>query len=310
MSYISERKVVVITRKTRADELIRKYNNIAQAAFYLERMGVSFDDYLDEARAFKDAVSLAVGQLENIVRFQMLDRELLPNFIFGPDDVVVAIGPDGLVANTLKYLNGQPLIAINPDPNRYDGVLLPFIPKDLSLVIRDVLGGSSSYKEISMAIARLSDGQNLLAVNDFFVGRRTHVSARYSISIGGREENQSSSGIIVSTGLGSTGWLKSVVAGAREVASVLTGSAITGNLETLTWDSNCLYYSVREPFPSNTTGTTISFGKIADDPLRVVSKMPEEGVIFSDGIEQDYLQFNSGIEAVITLAPQKGLLVV
>ena len=310
MSYISERKVVVITRKTRADELIRKYNNMTQAAFYLERMGVSFDDYLDEARAFKDAVSLAVGQLESIVRFQLLDRELLPNFIFGPDDVVVAIGPDGLVANTLKYLDGQPLIAINPDPGRYDGILLHFVPKDLSLVIRDVLNGSNSCKEISMAIACLSDGQSLLAVNDFFIGRRTHVSARYSISIDGREENQSSSGIIVSTGLGSTGWLKSVVAGARGVASVLTGNKITGNLETLTWDSDCLYYSVREPFPSNTTGTSISFGKITDDPLRVVSKMPEEGVIFSDGIEQDYLQFNSGIEATISIAPQKGILVV
>lgn len=31
-------------------------------------------------------------------------------------DIVVVIGQDGLVANTLKYLDGQPVIAINPDP--------------------------------------------------------------------------------------------------------------------------------------------------------------------------------------------------
>jgi hypothetical protein len=38
--------------------------------------------------------------------------------------------------------------------------------------------------------------------------------------------------------------------------------------------------------------------------------MPENGVIFSDGIESDYLQFNSGIEATITLADKIGHLVV
>lgn len=38
--------------------------------------------------------------------------------------------------------------------------------------------------------------------------------------------------------------------------------------------------------------------------------MPENGVIFSDGVEDDYLQFNSGTSAVIGLADTKGKLVV
>ncbi|MFT7387173.1 MAG: hypothetical protein ACI8VC_000410 [Candidatus Endobugula sp.] len=33
----------------------------------------------------------------------MVERNLLPNFIFGPEDIVVVIGQDGLVANPLKY---------------------------------------------------------------------------------------------------------------------------------------------------------------------------------------------------------------
>ena len=44
--------------------------------------------------------------------------------------------------------------------------------------------------------------------------------------------------------------------------------------------------------------------------MNIVSQMPENGVIFSDGIETDFLEFNSGTHAVIKIAEKKGLLVV
>ncbi|MEI9866324.1 MAG: hypothetical protein WDN00_17560 [Limisphaerales bacterium] len=47
----------------------------------------------------------------------MVDRSFLPNFVFAPEDTVVTLGQDGLVANTLKYLDGQPVVGVNPDPN-------------------------------------------------------------------------------------------------------------------------------------------------------------------------------------------------
>ncbi|MCL2151941.1 MAG: sugar kinase [Oscillospiraceae bacterium] len=309
MSYLSERKIVIITKQTRADELVKKFNNMAQAAFYVQKRGGDIREYVEESTVYKETVSSSFSQLQDLARVQQIDREYVPSFMFGADDIVVVIGQDGLVANTLKYLNGQPLIAINPDPARYDGVLLPFREPDLLYVVKDVLANRRAKKEITMAHAELNDGQSLLAVNDFFIGRQTHVSARYKISIDGRAENQSSSGIIVSTGLGSTGWLKSVIAGARGIAANIVGQAIFGDVSTLKWDSNYLYYSVREPFPSNTTGVNLVFGKITKT-LNISSHMPENGVIFSDGVEQDFLQFNSGIEAKISVAKKKGYLVV
>jgi hypothetical protein len=44
--------------------------------------------------------------------------------------------------------------------------------------------------------------------------------------------------------------------------------------------------------------------------MRLISQMPENGVIFSDGIESDYLEFNSGTLAEIGIAEKKGQLVV
>jgi NAD kinase len=312
MDRLSERKIVLVKRKTRLDELIVRFNSVSQAKFYVEHLGADFHDYEEEHAEYAAAIRQAADILGRIGRTHVLERVFLSNFLFGPDDIVVAIGQDGMVANTLKYLSGQPLIGVNPSPRRWDGVLLPFKVYDLDTVTPEVINGSRKHKEVTIAAVRLNDGQSLLAVNDFFIGQKTHVSARYKISIDDRSEQQSSSGIIVSTGLGSTGWLKSVLEGAKGVVGILSGkNTEIKSRNHFNWDSDYLYYSVREPFPSNTTDTELIFGKITNKtPLKIVSQMSENGVIFSDGIESDFLEFNSGIEATVGIAGKKGILIV
>ena len=216
------------------------------------------------------------------------------------------------MANTLKYLSGQPLVGVNPDPKRWDGQLLPFRVGQLGKVMREVLRGGRPLREVTMAEAKLNTGLSLCAVNDLFVGTRSHGSARYRIESGGDGENQSSSGIIVSTGLGSTGWFKSLMTGAAAEANASGGGrgAASGD-PAFPWESDYLYFTVREPFPSNTTGASMVFGRVsAGQPLVIESRMGENGVIFSDGIENDFLEFNSGARATISIAGRKGTLVV
>ena len=80
-------------------------------------------------------------------------------------------------------------------------------------------------------------------------------------------------------------------------------------VEGFSWDSDSLFYTVREPFPSNTTGTTLTFGEITNQSFTITSAMPNEGVIFSDGLLDDAINFNSGVSATVTAADEKGLLV-
>lgn len=312
MNRMSERKLVLVKRRTRLDDLISRFNSVSQAKFYVEHLGADFSDYELEHKEYQTAIHDASDNISTFGRVHILDRAYLPNFLFGKDDIVIAIGQDGMVANTLKYLTGQPLIGVNPSPNRWDGVLLPFHVQDLRLILPEILRNGRNHKEVTMARVTLSDGQTLLAVNDLFIGQKTHVSARYQIFFGDKSEVHSSSGIIISTGLGSTGWFKSVFAGARGVVNNISKK----NLEIKSkgqfdWDSDYLYYSVREPFPSKTTGTDLVFGKVSPKiPLKILSQMSENGVIFSDGIESDFLEFNSGIEANIGIDKTKGILIV
>lgn len=131
----SDRKVVLVTRRTRLKDLVARYHTLAQARFYIEHLGADFSDYLKENAACAIGLQTTVEPLLTWGRFQVVDRGHLPNFVFAADDIVVALGQDGLVANTMKYLEGQTLIGLNPEPSRWDGLLLPFRPSGLEASI-------------------------------------------------------------------------------------------------------------------------------------------------------------------------------
>jgi len=307
-------KVIVVTKKTALEELIEQFNTREQARFYLEHSGVSFAEYEASHAAYQTALARVKDALPPGTRAQWIERAFVPNFTFGEGDLVLTVGPDGLVVNTAKYLDGQPLFAVNPDPARMDGVLLPFRADEAGGPLRLALRGEMRRKRITMARVTLNDGQTLHAVNDFFVGQRTHQSARYRLALAGQEEDQSSSGIIVSTGAGSTGWLRSIVTGAAGIVGAFVPGdevAATRTRYGFDWEADYLCYSVREPFESRVSAAGLVFGHIeAGQSLEVTSQMPQNGVIFSDGVEDDYLEFNSGRIARIGLADKRVHLIV
>ena len=310
MSSALERKLVLVTRRTRLDDLIARHHTAAQAKFYVEHLGADFADYEREHATYAESRRTTLEVLESHGRYQVVDRRFLTNFIFAPDDVVLALGQDGLVANTMKYLDGQPLVGLNPDPARYDGVLLPFEPRELATLLPDLLADRRPHKAVTMARASLTDGQVLYAVNDLFIGPKSHTSARYEIRHGQVSEVQSSSGIIVSTGLGSTAWMRSVIVGSTEIAKTVQRGRASYRYQPRAWDSDRLQFAVREPFPSKTSTTALTYGEIGrSENLSLRSLMPENGVIFSDGIEADFLDFNSGTEATVTVAEKQGRLI-
>lgn len=304
-------KIVLVTRKTRLEGLIERFNSKAQAQFYIEHSSGNFELYEREHNTYYTSLAELRRGLQGVLKVQVIERAFLPNFLFAPSDVVVTIGIDGLVVNTAKYLAGQPLVAVNPDPRHIDGVLLPFTVAEAGTAVRRILQNNVKIRSITMAKAGLNDGQSLLAFNDLFIGRQDHVSARYHIQANGRSESHSSSGILVSTGAGATGWLSSVFNMANGLLAQFGSHHPVMQPPPLAWESNQLLYVVREPFISKTSAASMVCGMItAESPLQLESNMPEGGVIFSDGVAADYLPFNAGTIATISLAEQKTNLVV
>jgi hypothetical protein len=302
-------KIVLVTRKTRLAELVERFNTLGQARFYIEHAGGNFVEYQLEDDAYRRSADIIRRSLEVGLKFQEIDRSLVPTFTFLLQDLIVTLGQDGLVANTAKYIGRQPLIAVNPDPERFDGILLPFLPNQAAHALEQVLNAKCRIRSVTLAEARMNDGQRLLAFNDLFLGAQTHVSARYRIHWAKTEEPQSSSGVLVSTGAGSTGWVSSVFNMASGVAS-LTGAPSIRPVR-LDWEDRRLLFVVREPFLSRHSRVSIVAGILEQgQTLELESLMPSGGVIFSDGIEADFQQFNSGSRVIVRAAAETAQLVV
>lgn len=293
-------RAVVVRRETEYELLLSRHATRGQAEFFLRSRGQAIGDVEAEHRCVQSALNAVLGSIPGAWRRAAVLRGELDRFLFEPGDVVIAVGQDGLVANIAKYLNGQPVLGVNPLPHRFDGVLARFAAEQAGGVLRRIGEGRSPQVEArAMVRASLDDTQSVLALNEVFVGHRGHQSARYRIRFDDREERQSSSGVIVSTGTGATGWARSINQ-ARGARITLPGPT----------DPRLAFF-VREAFPSVATGVEMTAGLYGRGRrLELVSEMNSGGVVFGDGIEDDYLAFEFGQRLTVSLADQSLNLVV
>lgn len=271
-------RVVIVTRRTEYDEMLATHGTRGQAAFFLSTRGRDIAELEERHRLTQQAIETAAAAIPMDWRRGTVERSDVSRFLFSPDDVVLVVGQDGLVANVAKYLDGQPVIGIDPEPGRNAGVLVRNAARDVS----DLLRATDQFAERTMVEARLDDGQHLLALNEIFVGHPSHQTARYDLhTTHGRAEAQASSGVIVATGTGATGWCRSVAL-ERQSSLALPMPA-----------EPRLVWFVREAWPSPATGTTLTEGELAGTELALTIKS-DRLVAFGDGIESDSLTLTWG----------------
>lgn len=272
-----------MTRKSAFQELLARHGTRAQAEFFLK----SRDQQIEPIEARHKILLRAMKMVKSVIpidwRQASVEREFFDRFIFEPHDVIIVVGGNGLVANVAKYLRGQTLIGINPNRGRYDSILVPHDPENTRDLLELAVAKKGVYEHRAMVEAVLDDGQRLLALNEIFLGQKSHAAARYKIEWSGEEESQTSSGVIVSTGTGATGWAGSVYQDRR--CDIVLPTATEPRL----------VFFVREAAKSVKTETDLRSGSLtAGQKLRMSSRMNKAGVIFGDGVEEDSIDFSWG----------------
>ncbi|GLY26766.1 hypothetical protein [Kineosporia sp. NBRC 101731] len=280
-------RAVLVHRRSELDLLLERHSTRGQAEFFLRSRGRDLQPVQDRHDALHEALRQVEAGIPGGWRRASVERADLPRLRFDPEDVVVAVGQDGLVANVAKYLSGQPVIGVDPEPGLNPGVLVRHSASASGDLLGRVTAGKASVEQRTMVEAVLDDGQRLRALNELYLGDAGHQSARYRL----RGERQSSSGILVGTGTGSTGWCASL-ARDRAAAPELPGPLD----ESLAW-------FVREAWPSPFTGTTQTQGSLArGEVLPVVAEA--DLVVFGDGLESDRLQVGWGQQIEVRTASQ------
>ncbi|MEU8969153.1 hypothetical protein AB0D11_07735 [Streptomyces monashensis] len=299
-------RAVLVHRTTEYEELVARHGTHGQAAFFLASRGRDIEEVAARHRRTRAALAEVISAVPPTWRQAQVERGDLDRFLFAPEDVVVVVGQDGLVANAAKYLAGQPVIGIDTDPGRNPGVLVRHRAGDAAQLLPRATG--TAVDELTMVEAVADDTQRLLALNEIYLGTPGHQTARYRLGLEdagvsppssrlrsnrGCPQAQASSGVLVGTGTGATGWLRSVW---QE-----RGSRIA--LPSPTEDR--LVWFVREAWPSPATGTSLVAGELGALTGLTVTVESDRLIAFGDGIETDALQLTWGQTVRVGVCEQR-----
>ncbi|MFH8927123.1 hypothetical protein ACH4D4_08725 [Streptomyces pristinaespiralis] len=321
-------RAVLVHRTTEYEELLARHGTHGQADFFLASRGRSIRDVALRHHRAQRALAEVAAAVPLQWRQTRVERGDLDRFLFAPEDVVVVVGQDGLVANTAKYLAGQPVVGIDTDPGRNPGVLVRHRVEDARRLLRSAVSPGRSADELTMVEAVADDTQRLPALNEIYLGRPGHQTARYRLDQdddgpggggpgrhrpggggpgrdgpgggvpGGRGhgaekaggEAQASSGVLVGTATGATGWLRSLW---QERGSTL---ALPGPAEPR------LVWFVREAWPSPATGTSRVAGALERGQRLRITVESDRLVVFGDGMESDALSLTWGQSVSLGIA--------
>lgn len=279
-------RAVLVHRTTEYEELLARHGTHGQAAFFLSSRDRDIREVAERHHRTRQALTDVVGAVPHRWRQSRVERADLDRFLFGPEDIVVVVGQDGLVANAAKYLSGQPVVGIDTDPGRNPGVLVRHRAADAATLLKSAVGAGSGVDELTMVEAVADDSQRLLALNEICLAPPGHQTVRYRLSADAQAppapEAQASSGVLVGTGTGATGWLRSLW---RERGSAL---ALPGPAD------RRLIWFVREAWPSPTTGTSLVAGELTPTQRLCLTVESDRLIAFGDGMESDALTLTWG----------------
>lgn len=162
-----------------------------------------------------DSTKQAVKKVEDVLKKKKLSYKKIPVSMLLKEDLlpfnlIIILGGDGTILKTCKYITTQEVILINSDPEHSEGVITDFpLPKVEQLSY--ILDGKYKTKLRQRMEVKVNNSQVEDAVlNEVYFGSgKACMISKYEIQYDGKKETQRGSGVIISTGTGSTAWYHS-----------------------------------------------------------------------------------------------------
>jgi NAD kinase len=229
--------------------------------------------------------------VKNILDLKKLNYDLvglheLDEKNFTDSDLIVSVGGDGTFVKAAGLIKDQTIVGINSDPDTSEGLLKSIFAHEIEK-LNDVLDGEYKIIKRERAVVFINGKRaKELVVNVVFVGASSQFHcSRYIINFRGQKEEHRSSGVIISTGTGSTAWHQSA------------GGEVFG------YNEKKLRFLVREPYRGKRLFLPkILSGEISEDEsIEIISMRDFKGVV---AIDDSVYKLNKGDKVEIKLSSE------
>ena len=216
---------------------------------------------------------------------KLANRDKLSKTQFQDKDLIIAVGGDGTFLRAAQFTDNQLIFGVNADVKNKEGFLMKANKKDFEIKLKKIIKNEAKIKKLPRLEAYINNQKiETLALNEFFIGsRKSYHAAKYSIGIYDKKEIQKSSGILVTTPVGSYAWAKSCCE------------------RTLPLNSSNYQFIVREPYMGKELFMpTVIHGEIKpQEKMILTSTRRDNGVL---AINESVYDFNNGDVAEIFLS--------
>ena len=126
-------------------------------------------------------------------------------------DLIITLGGDGTVLSASHYLINKPILTVNSSPNTSEGVLTKINITQLEQKLKEIQSNNFKTEKLERIEVSINNKSiDLLSLNEVFIANeKAYRTSKYKIKFKNIEEEHRSSGLIFSTGTGSTAWFKS-----------------------------------------------------------------------------------------------------
>lgn len=223
------------------------------------------------------------------INFSPANRNKLGKAQFRNKELIIAIGGDGTFLRAAHFIDRQLLLGVNSDVKNKEGFFMKADKSNFEKKLEMILKNQFKIKKLPRLEAYINGKKSeTLALNEFFIGSgKAYHAAKYVIQVNGKKEIQKSSGILVTTPIGSYSWAKSCCK------------------KTLPLDSKNFQFVIREPYEGQVfKNYKLKYGLLDKNQKVVIISEMLDGVVIADSVGREHV-FNSGSTAVIKLSKNR-----
>lgn len=208
-------------------------------------------------------------------------------------DLVITVGGDGTFLDASHSIVSEsdearrvPLFGVNSAPESSFGNYCNATASNFEIMLARIVSGKEYCHDLTRLVASIDGVRvDIPVLNEVFVaGPNAAATARYDLSVGGETSSQRSSGLIIATATGTTGFLHS--AGGKVIAL----------------NTRKFAYQVLARFGLPDDRNTLNAGYVPFDQVLEVESTMNIGKIYIDGPHAEYA-FNRGSRLVVSVDP-------